>query len=222
MVRLNFALLTGTGMSYKAVTQNPRELEAFLDWIEVSRINVYLEIGLYAGATFKAVYDRLMKVWDNDTSKFLVFGIDMPTNKEAWKVCTDTLQNTPSVRVWWTSSTDKDTVEDVLRGVRLFQTEHGSEYHGTELCQSLVFIDGDHNYAQVKDDYMAYEKAFNYVAFNDISPGTVAQNKAKFDGREIASGYHFYDALKVSNGVDEVAYWDMPDQGKYRGIGVLS
>jgi len=203
-------------MSYKLTTQNPRELEAFLDWIEASRINVYLEIGLYAGATFKAVYDRLMKVWDNDTSKFLLLGIDLPSNSEAFKACNDVLAGIPTAKVWWTSSTDPQTVEEVVKAVTDRWVATGDPF------KSLMFLDGDHSYAQSRDDYLAYNDAFTYIAFNDISPGTVAQNKMKHGGREVATAYHLYDVLKIGNGVDEVAYWDSPEGGKYRGIGVLA
>lgn len=217
--------------SYKRVTQNPRELEAFLNWIEEKKINVYLEIGLYAGTTFKAVYDRLLKMWGGDTSKFLCFGIDLPQNPEAFKACNDLLETMPSVRVWWTSSTDKYTVEDVLRSIDLFTKEiaQGSlprnklggedEPH----FEYLALIDGDHSYSQTKDDFLAYSHSFNYVAFNDVSQGTVKQNKKKHGGRDVATAFHFYDAVKIDNQWrSEIAFWDFPDEdGKYRGIGVL-
>ena len=48
---------------YKTETQNESELCQFLAFIKEKKINLYLEIGLYTGSTFKAVYDTLLSVW---------------------------------------------------------------------------------------------------------------------------------------------------------------
>jgi len=211
--------------NFKTETQNPRELEAFLQFIEDHKITLYCEIGLYAGTTFKAVYDTLLRVHKGDTTAFQMIGIDLPTNPDAFAACSRVIEDIPNKSIYWTSSTDKDTVEAVLDEVRYHNTVGSDGEHLPErIPSSLLFIDGDHSYEQTKDDYAAYSYEFEYVAFNDVSPGTVPQNKLKHGGRNIATAYHVYDAIKIySLNRWEVAMFDYPSpEGKYRGIGILA
>ena len=157
-------------MTYKTETQNLRELDQFLSFIREKKINLYLEIGLYAGSTFKDVYDTLLDVWKGDTSKFRVLGVDFPTNAEAFKVAQETVSQMPGATIWWTSSTDVQTVEEVLGEVTRWYEKFDEVSTERDYPVSLVFIDGDHLFEQAKQDYLAYGSHFEYVAFNDISP----------------------------------------------------
>ena len=209
---------------YKQETQNQSELDQFLKFIADKKINLYLEIGLYSGSTFKAVYDTLLDVWGGDTSKFRVLGVDFPTNAEAFKVAQETISGMPGATIWWTSSTDVQTVEEVLGEVSCWyeKFDEGSVYpYGPA---SLVFIDGDHLFEQAKQDYLAYGPFFEYVAFNDISPRTIPQNRKKHPSigtRDVATVYHLYEGIKAGNPDICETYFEDYEAEKARGIGVL-
>ena len=220
-------------MTYKIETQNSKELDQFLEFIREKKINLYLEIGLYSGSTFKAVYDTLLEVWKGDTTKFRVLGIDMPTNPEAFKVAQETVSQMPGATIWWTSSTDVQTVEEVLGEVThwysRFDDENTTHANLTRKWlpgepRSLVFIDGDHLFEQAKQDYLAYGSHFEYVAFNDISPRTIPQNRKKhpsIGSRDVATVYHLYEGIKAGNPDMCETYFEDYEAAKARGIGVL-
>ena len=208
-------------MTYKTETQNLRELDQFLSFIREKKINLYLEIGLYSGSTFKAVYDTLLDVWGGDTSKFRVLGVDFPTNAEAFKVAQETVSGMPGTTVWWTSSTDVQTVEEVLGEVTRWYEKFDTD---GSIPSSLVFIDGDHLFEQARRDYLAYGPFFEYVAFNDISPRTIPQNRKKhpsIGSRDVATVYHLYEGIKAGNPEVCEIYFEDYEAEKARGIGVL-
>jgi hypothetical protein len=195
---------------YKPETQNRWELDRFLDFIRNQKINLYMEIGLYSGSTFKEVYDTLLRVHNGDHTKFKMIGVDLPTNADAFAACSRVVEAIPNASVYWTSSTDPDTVEKIYEELAEFSTQ-------PEVA-SLIFIDGDHSFAQAKDDYMAYNPMFQFVAFNDIDPRTVEQNKRKHGGRDIATVYHLYEGLRIHS--EETTICDASAE-KARGIGIL-
>ena len=89
---------------------------------------------------------------------------------------------------------------------------------------SLVFIDGDHLFEQAKQDYLAYGPFFEYVAFNDISPRTIPQNRKKHPSigtRDVATVYHLYEGIKAGNPEICETYFEDYAAEKARGIGVL-
>jgi len=208
-------------MSYKQETQNQSELDQFLSFIRDKKINLYLEIGLYAGTTFKAVYDTLLEVWKGDTSKFRCMGLDLPQNADAFKVLQDTVSKMPGTTVWYTSSTDPQTVEEVLGEVSRWYEKFDTD---GPVPTSLVFIDGDHLFEQARRDYLAYGPFFEYVAFNDISPRTIPQNRKKhpsIGSRDVATVYHLYEGIKAGNPEMCEIYFEDYEAEKARGIGVL-
>lgn len=201
-------------IGYKLETQNRWELDKFLEFIADNKINVYCEIGLYSGSTFKEVYDTLLKVHGGDHSKFKMIGIDLPTNTDAFAECSRVVENIPNATCYWTSSTDPDTVEKVWAEVKSFNNV--AKVYGSS---SLIFIDGDHSFVQAKDDFDAYGAMFSFTAFNDIDQRTVEQNKRKHGGRDIATVYHFYEGLR--RGLVEDANFCDERAEKARGIGIL-
>ena len=206
---------------YKQETQNQSELDQFLKFIADKKINLYLEIGLYAGSTFEAVYNTMKSVWGGDTSKFRCLGVDMPTNAEAFKVAQETVSRLTGSTIWWTSSTDPQTVEEVLGEVSRWYEKFDTE---GPVPASLVFIDGDHLFEQSKQDYLAYGPFFEYVAFNDISPRTIPQNRKKHPSigtRDVATVYHLYEGVKAGNPDMCETYFEDYEAEKARGIGVL-
>lgn len=213
---------------YKPETQNRWELDRFLDFIRNQKINLYMEIGLYSGSTFKEVYDTLLRVHNGDHTKFKMIGVDMPTNADAFAACSRVVDAIPNASVYWTSSTDPDTVEKIYEEITAFSIQAGL---GIPEVSSLVFIDGDHSFAQAKDDYMAYNPMFQFVAFNDIDPRTVEQNKRKHGGRDIATVYHLYEGLRIGEWSYQLyeglhtSEWETticdPNAEKARGIGIL-
>jgi hypothetical protein len=217
---------------YKLESQNAKELDDFLRFIKEKKVNLYLEIGLYAGDTFKAVYDTLLETWGGDTSKFRILGIDMPSNSEAFKVAQERIEKMPGASIWWTSSTDPQTVEEVIQECnKWFDTFYHNGPNGDPV--SLVFIDGDHSFTQSKDDFLAYKDWFEYVAFNDISPRTIPQNRKKHPSialpqganvgpRDIATVYHLYEGIKAGHPDCTEIYFEDPEAEKARGIGILS
>lgn len=229
-------------MNHKSETQNKNELEQFLKFIEDNKVDLYLEIGLYSGSTFKAVFDTLMKVHGGDRSKFRMIGVDLPTNPSAFQKCCavlDEIATVPNrntgvpysnVFTYWTSSTDPATVEQIISDVQDWRKQivwdfgeidliTGEQY----LSKSLVFIDGDHLYNQSRDDFLAYKDWFDLVAFNDISPGTVMASRKKYPSignRDVATVYHLYEALRISPHVTETYIIDH-EASTPRGIGIL-
>jgi len=206
---------------YKQETQNQSELDQFLKFIADKKINLYLEIGLYAGSTFEAVYNTMKSVWGGDTSKFRCLGVDMPTNAEAFKVAQETISGMPGTTVWWTVSDDPQTVEEALGEVSRWYEKFDTE---GPVPASLVFIDGDHLFEQAKQDYLAYGPFFEYVAFNDISPRTIPQNRKKhpsIGNRDVATVYHLYEGIKAGNPEICETYFEDYEAEKARGIGVL-
>lgn len=206
---------------YKTETQNQLELDQFLSFIEAKKINLYLEIGLYTGSTFAAVYHTMSRVWKGDTSKFRCLGIDLPQNSEAFAVLQETVDKLPGSTIWYTSSTDPQTVEEVLGEVNRFAEKFDCL---DEFPSSLVFIDGEHLFEQARDDYRAYAQSFEYVAFNDISPRTIPQNRKKhpsIGNRDVATVYHLYEGIKAGNSYICETYFEDYGAEKARGIGVL-
>jgi len=210
---------------YKTESQTPKELEDFLGFIRERKVNLYLEIGLYAGDTFKAVYDTLLETWGGDTSKFRVLGVDLPLNPEAFKVARERIDQMPGVSVWWTSSSDPLTVEEVIHEVGLWYEKFSDDRDPKVEPVSLVFIDGDHSFSQAKDDFLAYKDWFEYVAFNDISSRTIPQNRKKhpsIGARDIATVYHLYEGIKAGHPNCTEVYFEDYEAEKARGIGILS
>lgn len=219
-------------LNYKSETQNTKELDQFLEFIREQRIDLYLEIGLYSGSTFKAVFDTLMDVHKGDRTKFRMIGVDLPQNHFAFQECCNVLEeiavvpnkNTgvpySNVFTYWTSSTDPATVEQVISDV---QEWYSKDVELRFQTNSLVFIDGEHTYNQSRDDYLAYKDFFRWVAFNDISPGTVMANRKKhpsIGNRDVATVYHLYEALRIGPHVKETYIVDH-EADKPRGIGIL-
>lgn len=192
---------------FKQETQNPYELEKFLEFIREQKINVYCEIGLYAGTTFKRVYDLLLDM--HGPLNFKMFGIDYPMNQSAFSHAKELLSGLSEVEIFWTPSNDPKTVEAIYSGVTSVPPG----------ITSLVFIDGDHSFTQTLEDYQIYRSNFEYVAFNDVSPRTVQKNIEKH-GKDIATCYHVYATLRL-NGMLEEAYFEDHTATNPRGIGIL-
>jgi len=197
---------------FKPETQNPYELEKFLEFIREHRINVYCEIGLYAGTTFKKVYDLLLEM--HGPGNFKMFGIDYPMNMSAFSHAKELLSNLDEVELYWTPSNDPKTVEAIHKNHTDFALEHAVTGY-----RSMVFIDGDHSFTQTLEDYQIYGEEFEYVAFNDVSPRTVMKNIEKH-GKDVATCYHVYSVLRLQDQLEE-AYFEDHTAVNPRGIGIL-
>ena len=130
----------------------------------------------------------------------------------------------PGTTVWWTISDDPQTVEEVLGEVNRWYEKFDDCPPESDYPMSLVFIDGDHLFEQARRDYLAYGSHFEYVAFNDISPRTIPQNRKKHPSigtRDVATVYHLYEGIKAGNPDMCETYFEDYEAAKARGIGVL-
>jgi hypothetical protein len=202
-------------LTFKPETQNPYELEKFLEFIREHKINVYCEIGLYAGTTFKRVYDLLLEM--HGPNNFKMFGIDYPTNQSAFSHAKELLGDLPEVELYWTPSNDPKTVEAINQNLEDHAKDVGKL--GGIGYRGLVFIDGDHSYTQTLEDYQIYKELFYWIAFNDVSPRTVQKNIQKH-GKDVATCYHVYSVLRLNPMLEE-AYFEDHTATNPRGIGIL-
>jgi cephalosporin hydroxylase len=139
-------------LSYKklngyCVYQHPLQLSALLEWLEDKDIKSYLEIGVFFGGTFRYIVEFL-KSKNPDT---LCIGVDIkaPTNQIKEMIAKEAVHflqgNT-------TKGSTVDKVEDLLEG------------HPLDLC----FIDGNHNYSVIVNDWVKYGQYAKYCLFHDI------------------------------------------------------
>jgi len=142
-------MLTRSG---RKASQQPAELARLLEIIVSEGVTSYLEIGARHGDTFYDVVRAMPK-----GSKAVA--VDLPggkwghgSSREAMTDCANELVNLGyKITVIFGDSTKPDIIEHI-------------EGHGP---YGAVFIDGDHRYEGVKQDWINYGKA-PIVAFHDI------------------------------------------------------
>lgn len=209
-------------LGYKTETQNSLELDLFTDWMVENKVKVYTEIGLYAGTTFLEVYKSLRDAYGPE-EPLVMIAVEYPTNPAAFAhldtIVFPEIQKDPKVTLhkFIGSSTEPRIVEGVHKVV---DTWYGDALIRGSYDKSLVFIDGDHSFAQTIDDYRAYRDSFIYTAFNDIAGATVQKNIAKH-GYDKATCYHLWRGLTLDLPSDSYLEFEDHTAPNPRGIGIL-
>ncbi len=128
--------------------QNPYEYAAFLDWLRVQDVNSYMEIGIGDGGSFmiNSLFSGAQKVVAVDDLSYEKHGIQK--RSRILKKIRFLKRKVPKVTFY-----ESDSAE--------FLKSHDDRY-------DIVFIDGDHSYEGVKQDY-ALCKANNFIIFHDIA-----------------------------------------------------
>ena len=70
-------------LGFKGETQNPYELESYLDFLANERVTSYVEIGVYAGTTFLEVYKTLRETHGPDVFLTMI-AVERPSNHAAF------------------------------------------------------------------------------------------------------------------------------------------
>lgn len=166
--------------------QYPNQLSKFAEFIHQLSIDSYLEIGCRWGGTFIFINEILRR-------------------------------NTPSLKSYACDLINKSQLLQEYSSFREFEylenpSTHLSKYF-REIKPTMVFIDGDHTYNGVKNDYLIFEDIpeTKYLIFHDIAndncPGVVA----------------FWNEIKNNKNYDSIEFIEQYQsvRGSFLGFGVL-
>jgi len=145
-----------TGFKGRKIPQAPYELQTFLDLMNKHNVRRYLEIGLRHATSFHWLGERL-------PAECYMVGVDMPG--AMW-----------GDREGNGKAYIKEACEDLVRvhnqTVNLVFGDSRSTVVINEVKQhapfDMIFIDGDHRYANVKLDWQNYKDMGVMIAFHDI------------------------------------------------------
>lgn len=143
----DFLAVADTAVHQMGAVQKPAELAGFLELLDTCNIQVMVEIGSYAGGTLWA--------WQHVADE--VICVDLPGT--GVYAATGGEKNTHRAAAVWGDSHDPLTLE-TLKGVLVGRPV------------DCLFIDGDHTYQGVKQDYEMYAplvRAGGVIAFHDIA-----------------------------------------------------
>ena len=127
--------------------QIPRQLAAFLVTIRTENVRHVLDIGTYSGATVTVVAAYLSR-----------FGLESVETIDV----NDFLD--PDVREFWSS------VGLPIRRVLMDPTKKFTDVTVTSRDEyDLAFVDGNHDYVAVRDDYVRARRMSRLIAFHDIN-----------------------------------------------------
>lgn len=179
--------------------QRSDEMRAFLNLIRKEGVTKYLEVGVQRGLTFLSVASAL----EPDAT---MIGVDLPgaawgvkegNGKELIEAARAKIHQTYGhyTEMIWGNSHDADVLGQVYK-------------HGPF---DLVFIDADHSYDAVRQDFMDYGTLSSMVALHDID----IENKPGIDEARLARyGTHIlWKELKEQYRHEEIL-------GKQRGMGI--
>lgn len=171
-----FAEFYGKGIK---IWQYPNQLSKFAEKICKLKINSYLEIGCRFGGTFIFNSEILLK----NNSEIKIYACDI-------------IPASPII-------SEYSTIRK-MQYLNLSSREEKFKNLCSEIKPEFVFIDGDHSYEGVKNDFLIFESMLEtkYIAFHDISsdvcPGVVSMwQEMKEDNRfETHEFTEQYDSVK--------------------------
>lgn len=166
--------------------QDPQELERFVAFLRERRVSSYLEVGVRFGGTFEAVVMGVPTI-------VRAVAIDPYPTSELYRVLDRLRRSRPATDIQF------------IRG-------HASDLAVAEAAGRFdaIFIDGDHRYQSVRDDWETYHRRGLMVAFHDI---------AKQDGWKDRDGVpievpRLWQEIKNERSIEIVA------PGSFMGIGI--
>ena len=165
--------------------QNSVEWNDFIKYLQDKNITSYLEIGAREGIALRYLAERL-------PLEFIAV-VDLPgadwgrpkTERQLRKNL-DSLDISHNIAIG--DSTDPEIIESVRRNY------------------DLIFIDGDHTYDGVKQDYENYKSMGGMLVFHDINQGF---NRRAYGATE------FWNEIKTDDSITFIA------PGSQKGIGIL-
>jgi cephalosporin hydroxylase len=170
------------------IWQYPNQLSKFGSYIYNLSIESYLEIGCRWGGTF---------IFNNEILR----------------------KKNPNLKSYACDLIDKSELLQIYSGIHNFEYIQGSSQdlatkkHFGTINPNMVFIDGDHEYEGVKNDFSIFENMLltKYIVLHDISNDTCPGVAA------------FWKEIKNNPKFDYLEFLDQYDSvhGTYLGIGLL-
>jgi cephalosporin hydroxylase len=164
--------------------QYPNQLSKLIKYVSDKKVNSYLEIGVRWGGTFIIMNEVLKRLNPN----LISYACDIVGMSN---ILTEYKSISPFTYLWQDSRQQEflDNFNHVV---------------------DMVFIDGDHTYQGIRDDYLtAVLLGARYIIFHDISSDQVPEVKEFWD--KIKQDYTYYEFVDQYDSVD----------GTFLGIGII-
>ena len=172
------------------IWQYPNQFSKYLCLLQTQKISSYIEIGCRWGGTF-VLTNEYLKIFNTVDKSVAVDIIKSPVHEYC-------LQNTEALFLEMNSQSDE------------FRTYMSTNYF------DLIFIDGDHSYQGVKNDYEISKNSGKIFVFHDIV-NSVCPGVVHFWNEIKATESNTYDFFEFTEQYEDV--WNSTNQN-FLGIGV--
>ena len=195
-------------MGFKTETQDPDEWSQFKTWAKNLGASSYLEIGSYAGWSAKDFARSVLPLGSRITL------VEYQTNKNAYEELLKNVRELTDMGYLLTLIEGDSTNFHVIKQVK----DGCWPYNQYDVC----FIDANHSFSYVWQDFLNYSPLSLHTAMHDIDPRAIEKATRKHNGIEQAISAHLWMVLKKWFGPEKCTEIINDLSETPRGIGIVS